>query len=83
LPFLGEIELEIAIRLEQPEDHPQIREVNEATFGRHDERFGFSSQSARHLSSPFPPDAFMALELVEDALAEVRGAVRYAAAFGL
>jgi putative acetyltransferase len=46
-------------------------------------RFGFSSQQAANLSSPFPPDAFMALELSEGALAGVHGAVRYAAAFGL
>jgi putative acetyltransferase len=46
-------------------------------------RFGFASKKARYLSSPFPADAFMALELSEGALADVRGAVRYPAAFGL
>jgi putative acetyltransferase len=46
-------------------------------------RFGFSTEKARYLSSPFPPEAFMALELVEGALVGVRGTVRYAAAFGL
>jgi putative acetyltransferase len=46
-------------------------------------RFGFSSDKARNLLSPFPPEAYMALELVEGALKSVRGAVRYAAAFGL
>jgi putative acetyltransferase len=46
-------------------------------------RFGFSTDKARHLASPFPPDAFMALELYEGALAGIRGAVRYPAAFGL
>ena len=46
-------------------------------------RFGFSSESARHLTSPFPADAFMALELVEGALTAVRGVVKYPAAFGL
>jgi len=46
-------------------------------------RFGFSSEMARSLQSPFPPDAFMALELVEGALAGIRGVVRYPAAFGL
>lgn len=46
-------------------------------------RFGFSSEKARSLSSPFPADAFMALELSEGALADVRGAVRYPAAFRL
>jgi putative acetyltransferase len=46
-------------------------------------RFGFASEKARYLSSPFPADAFMALELSDGALADVRGAVRYPAAFGL
>jgi putative acetyltransferase len=46
-------------------------------------RFGFSSDLARCLVSPFPLEAFMALELSEGALAGVRGAVQYPAAFGL
>ncbi len=46
-------------------------------------RFGFSSAKARCLASPFPPEAFMALELFDGALEGVRGAVRYPAAFGL
>lgn len=46
-------------------------------------RFGFSSGKACNLISPFPPDAFMALELSEGALAGVHGAVRYSPAFGL
>jgi putative acetyltransferase len=46
-------------------------------------RFGFTPEKARDLASPFPPEAFMALELVEGALAGVRGAVRYPAAFGI
>ncbi len=46
-------------------------------------RFGFASEKARHLSNPFPPDAFMAVELSEGALVDVRGTVRYPAAFGL
>ncbi|HTS51359.1 MAG TPA: N-acetyltransferase [Bryobacteraceae bacterium] len=46
-------------------------------------RFGFSCEKARHLASPFPPEAFMALELADGALAGVHGAVRYPAAFGL
>jgi putative acetyltransferase len=46
-------------------------------------RFGFAADKARYLSSPFPADAFMALELSEGALSDVRGAVRYPAAFGL
>jgi putative acetyltransferase len=46
-------------------------------------RFGFSSQKARSLESPYPPEAFMALELSPGALEGVRGKVRYPAAFGL
>lgn len=46
-------------------------------------RFGFSRGKARLLESPFPPEAFMALELEPGALDGVRGKVRYAAAFGL
>jgi putative acetyltransferase len=46
-------------------------------------RFGFSPEKARYLTSPFPPEAFMALELSDGALAGVHGAVRYSPAFGL
>jgi len=46
-------------------------------------RFGFSRDKARFLESPFPPEAFMALELQTGALDGVRGKVRYPAAFGL
>jgi putative acetyltransferase len=46
-------------------------------------RFGFSTDKARSLASPFPPESFMALELVPGALDEIRGTVRYPAAFGL
>lgn len=46
-------------------------------------RFGFSSVKARDLTSPFPPDAFMALELADGALTGIRGVVRYPSAFGL
>jgi putative acetyltransferase len=46
-------------------------------------RFGFSSDKARALESPFPPEAFMAMELAAGALDGVRGKVRYPAAFGL
>lgn len=46
-------------------------------------RFGFSSELARCLVSPFPPEAFMALELSEGALAGVHGAVQYPPAFGI
>jgi putative acetyltransferase len=47
------------------------------------QRFGFSTDGARMLIVPFPAEAFMALEMVPDALHGVRGAVRYPAAFGL
>ncbi len=46
-------------------------------------RFGFSSQKARYLASPFPAEVFMALELSANALSGIRGHVRYPAAFGL
>jgi len=46
-------------------------------------RFGFSSEKARCLASPFPPEAFMALELSDGALAGVHGVVRYPSAFRL
>jgi len=46
-------------------------------------RFGFSTDKARFLASPFPPEAFMALELRTGALDGVRGKVRYPDAFGL
>ena len=47
------------------------------------ERFGFSSDQALALASPFPPEAFVALELVPNALNGLQGKVRYHAAFGL
>jgi putative acetyltransferase len=46
-------------------------------------RFGFSATRAAPLESPFPPEAFMALELAPGALDEVRGKVRYASPFGI
>lgn len=46
-------------------------------------RFGFSVEKARRLETPFPPEAFMAIELATGALDRVRGRVCYAAAFGL
>jgi putative acetyltransferase len=46
-------------------------------------RFGFSSDRARSLASPFPTEAFMALELSPGALDGIRGRVRYPDAFGL
>ena len=46
-------------------------------------RFGFSPEKARRLVSPFPPEAFMALELSKGALASLDGTVKYPRAFGL
>jgi putative acetyltransferase len=46
-------------------------------------RFSFTPEKARYLANPFPPEAFMALELVDGALAGIRGTVKYPAAFGL
>ncbi|MDA0205205.1 MAG: N-acetyltransferase [Acidobacteria bacterium] len=46
-------------------------------------RFGFSSEKARHIESPFPPEAFMMLELGSGAGGCTRGKVRYPVAFGL
>jgi putative acetyltransferase len=46
-------------------------------------RFGFSSDTARLLDSPFPRDAFMALQLQPGALAGVRGRVRYPGPFAI
>jgi putative acetyltransferase len=46
-------------------------------------RFGFSTEMSRNLQSPFPPEAFMALELLEGALKGIHGVVRYPSAFGL
>jgi putative acetyltransferase len=46
-------------------------------------RFGFSTEKARFLESPFPPEAFMALEIGAGALEGIRGKVRYPDAFGL
>jgi putative acetyltransferase len=46
-------------------------------------RFGFSSEKALSLESPFPRDAFMAMGLSPGALDGVRGKVRYPAAFGI
>jgi putative acetyltransferase len=46
-------------------------------------RFGFTTENARSLESPFPRHAFMALELSPGALDGACGKVRYPAAFGL
>ena len=40
-------------------------------------RFGFRAELARPLASPYAGDSFMALELVDDALAGVTGDVCY------
>jgi putative acetyltransferase len=46
-------------------------------------RFGFSMDMARRLSSPFPAEAFMAMELNAGALDGVEGRVVYPPAFGI
>ena len=46
-------------------------------------RFGFSADLARLLKAPFSGDAFMALELVRDALRGGDGSVVYPPAFGI
>ena len=46
-------------------------------------RFGFERAQAHGLTSPFPDDAFMVLELTPGALRGAAGAVRYPAAFGI
>lgn len=46
-------------------------------------RFGFSPTLARRFESPFPVDAFMALELVPGALGGQGGRVTYPPAFGI
>lgn len=46
-------------------------------------RFGFSSEQAESLESPFPREAFLALELRSGALDGVKGSVVYPPAFGI
>lgn len=46
-------------------------------------RFGFSAEKTKWLTSPFPPEAFMAMELVDGALEGIRGPVVYPPAFGI
>ena len=46
-------------------------------------RFGFSTDKARFIESPFNPKSFMALELKPHTLEGIRGRVRYPAAFEL
>jgi len=46
-------------------------------------RFGFSTEKAHSLESPFSAEAFMAIELCTGALDGVHGTVVYPPAFGL
>lgn len=46
-------------------------------------RFGFSTEKANSIESPFPRDVFMALELETGALKDVQGSVKYPPAFGI
>ncbi len=46
-------------------------------------RFGFSTTKAALLEAPFPREAFMAMELVNDALVGVQGEVMYPPPFGI
>jgi putative acetyltransferase len=68
LDVLRERGEEIIIVLGHPDYYPQ---------------FGFSVEKAATLTSPFPKDAYMALELRQGALEGIEGTVRYPSAFGL
>lgn len=46
-------------------------------------RFGFSTDAAKTLESPFPREAFMAMELVAGSLEGIRGQVVYPPEFGI
>lgn len=46
-------------------------------------RFGFKPAGPYGLTSPFPAEAFMVIELEPGALCDVAGPVRYPAAFGI
>ena len=46
-------------------------------------RFGFSSDLARTLESPFSGEAFMAIELVPESLSGISGRVEYPLPFGV
>ena len=54
-------------------------------LGHHDyyPRFGFSAEKAAHIESPFPREAFMAMELRAGALDGLRGRVVYSPPFGI
>jgi putative acetyltransferase len=53
--------------------------------GHHDyyPKFGFSSEKAKLLESPFPSEAFMAMELSAGALDGIQGSVVYPPVFGI
>ena len=68
LDRVGEAGYQAVIVLGHPEYYP---------------RFGFSSELAETLASPFPGNAFMALELVAGALRGTHGKVTYPSAFAL
>ena len=46
-------------------------------------KFGFSTDAAKELESPFPREAFMAMELIAGSLDGIRGPVVYPPAFGI
>jgi putative acetyltransferase len=46
-------------------------------------RFGFSTEKAKFLKSPFPSEAFMAIELSAGALDGIQGSVVYSPVFGI
>jgi predicted N-acetyltransferase YhbS len=46
-------------------------------------RFGFERASGHSITSPFPDEAFMVLELKPGGLTGVSGSARYPAAFGI
>ena len=68
LEVLGALDEKIVIVVGHPNYYP---------------RFGFSCEKARHLESPFPAEALMAIELRDGALDGIRGRVIYPAAFGI
>lgn len=63
----------------------QLRERIVLVLGHPDyySRFGFSTEKAHLLITPFPPEAFMAMELDAGAPAGLKGKVRYPRAFGI
>jgi putative acetyltransferase len=66
----------------------QLRDRDEKiviVVGHHDyyPKFGFSTGAAKSLESPFPREAFMAMELIAGAIDGVQGPVVYPPAFGI